>query len=97
MPIGFFDKYFNEDDDDEQLILLSNQSKDNKHVFDMEPAKEEEEPAVLVEKKFNKQEADDHAMRSRILQAAQQYMVCWIASNSDFLAKVICCRMMRMI
>ncbi|KAK4518444.1 uncharacterized protein ATC70_008662 [Mucor velutinosus] len=73
MPIGFFDKYFNENGDDEQLVLLSNQGKNNKHVFDMEPAKEEE-PAVLVEKKFNKQEEDDHAMRSRILQAAQQYM-----------------------
>ncbi|KAL9542861.1 hypothetical protein PS6_009585 [Mucor atramentarius] len=73
MPIGFFDKYFNEDDDDEQLILLSNQGKNSKSVFDMESAKEEE-PSVLVEKKFNKQEEDDHAMKSRILQAAQQYM-----------------------
>ncbi|KAL0141621.1 P-loop containing nucleoside triphosphate hydrolase protein [Mucor lusitanicus] len=73
MPIGFFDKYFNEDDDDEQLILLSNRGGSNKHVFDMEPP-EEEEPAVLVEKKFNKQEEDNDVMRSRILQAAQQYM-----------------------
>jgi len=83
MPIGFFDKYFNEDDDDEQLILLSNQGRHNKGVFDMESA-QEEEPSVLVEKKFNKQEEDDHAMKSRILQAAQQYMVCGTISSSDY-------------
>ncbi|KAI8635931.1 P-loop containing nucleoside triphosphate hydrolase protein [Parasitella parasitica] len=74
MPIGFFDKYFNEDDDNEQLILLSNQNKNSKHVFDMKPVKEDQ-PTAVVEKKFNKIEAiDDRAMKSRILEAAEQYM-----------------------
>ncbi|CEP11897.1 hypothetical protein [Parasitella parasitica] len=76
MPIGFFDKYFNEDDDDEQLILLSNQNEnnDNTHIQRVEAAVTENQPSIQVGKKFNKEEVDDSVVKSRVLEAAQQYM-----------------------
>jgi hypothetical protein len=70
MPIGFFDKYFNDEDDD-KMTLLSNQS--NQPTKTETPVIEQEPVEVLKPKK--KVEENDTDMRARILQAAQQYMV----------------------
>lgn len=73
MPIGFFDKYFNEDDNEHLVLLHNARNKDTVKVI--EPVVEEEEKLVLV-KDENKVDAKKQAedMKSRILQAAQQYM-----------------------
>lgn len=73
MPIGFFDKYFNEEDND-QLILLHNA---NNKVADSTPVNVEEEKLVLVTKKSSDEKRDLHEndVKARVLQAAQQYMV----------------------
>ncbi|KAG2237503.1 hypothetical protein INT48_005539 [Thamnidium elegans] len=75
MPIGFFDKYYNEDDN-EYLVLLHNNAA-NKHdrkEEDIKPVEtEEKEELVQQEKKVVVEEKKDD-MKARILQAAQQQM-----------------------
>lgn len=78
MPIGFFDKYFNEDEDDYLVLLHNARNKDDisETIKPVNAIEKEEEKLVLVKDQSkidaDKQEAD---MKSRILQAAQQYMV----------------------
>lgn len=74
MPIGFFDKYFNEEDN-EQLILLHNAN--NKATgSDPDNVEKEKEKLVLIEKKSFDEKKDMHEneVKARVLQAAQQYM-----------------------
>lgn len=73
MPIGFFDKYFNEEDN-EQLILLHNA---NNKAEKSDPNNVEKEKLVLIEKKNFDEKKDMHEndVKARVLQAAQQYMV----------------------
>lgn len=76
MPIGFFDKYYNEDDD--YLVLLHNnaQNKD-KRVDVAEPSLTEEKEEMIVVQKPEKTETKENEedMKARILLAAQQQMV----------------------
>lgn len=76
MPIGFFDKYYNEDDN-EYLVLLHNNAANKRDIKDedIKPVEiEEEEELVQQEKKVVVEEKKDD-MKARILQAAQQQMV----------------------
>ncbi|KAI9271222.1 P-loop containing nucleoside triphosphate hydrolase protein [Helicostylum pulchrum] len=75
MPIGFFDKYYNEDDN-EYLVLLHNNAANKRDIKDDEvkPVEiEEKEELVQQEKKVVVEEKKDD-MKARILQAAQQQM-----------------------
>lgn len=77
MPIGFFDKYFNEDEAKHLVLLHHAKNKNTTHEEKklVVEAVEEEKPVLIKEPnkvKTDKQEVD---MKSRILQAAQQYMV----------------------
>lgn len=72
MPIGFYDKYFNDEEDD-QLILLHNQSNKSEQL---ETPVLNQEPLVVLKPKTKTEDNEDSGdMRSRILQAAQQYTV----------------------
>lgn len=89
MPIGFFDKYFNEDEDDHLVLLHNARNKDT--LKDSKPVVEKEIPVLVKDRSIvdaekqraDKQEADKQQklekqkedMKARILQAAQQYMV----------------------
>lgn len=67
MPIGFFDKYFNEEDDNTQITLTHN----NNNRKSIEPVEQEE---LIVIKKEEQAEEKLDDIKTRILQAAEQYL-----------------------
>lgn len=78
MPVGFFDRYFN-DNDEGHLVLLhnSNNNKEDKPAKKVPEPIIEEEKLVLKKNSTKSKESVDEEddIKSRILQAAQQYMV----------------------
>ncbi|RCI04879.1 hypothetical protein CU098_000104, partial [Rhizopus stolonifer] len=73
MPVGFFDKYF-EDEDDQTLTLIHNQSKKQHNLANALAVEQphQEEAVVLDTSQIIKEE--DSEIKSRILKAAENYM-----------------------
>ncbi|KAG1404697.1 hypothetical protein G6F60_004143 [Rhizopus arrhizus] len=70
LPVGFFDKYFNEDDQDEQVTLIHNANKKDTSNFRSDQKEKEEEELILLK---NKEDESLDDIKSHILKAAERY------------------------
>ncbi|KAL4215433.1 ATP-dependent RNA helicase dhx29 [Rhizopus microsporus] len=73
MPVGFFDKYYNEEEGDSSVTLIHNTSKKktSNHESGQDQIKQEVD---LVVKKHEKEQDKLDEIKFRILQAANEYM-----------------------
>lgn len=80
MPVGFFDKYFNDSDDEDRITLTKNQSESTDKLEAVNQTKQKNEQVLTVKQTSDDKQEKDTDLKSRILQAAQQFMVDYTTS-----------------